>query len=615
MSAEKKWRWPPKPWGSGQRDMKKVKPNEQELKWLFKSVAENGVPREEVSLATNLPMGTLKEYLSRYRQGQTVIRNSGRPPSIDAEGRKAILEAVALADHNDESLQKTQINDLIVAHRQATQLRQGKAPDVLFSKVSIQYQHDKLGLGSRGANFKTGPRQEAEHDVLSMLSTMVMFTLASALVSCPQLLFNMDATTVSTGPIDPPKQRVYYVKSEQGRDKAVSCQTPSSGRAHVSFKWYNINSAGGAIGDIVLLFQWPSLGPNEYHVFAVEGLTASNDHVKPGYVVFTQSLAGNREFFAWLLERVLGRWIVELQNAYSRNGNKKAVLFLDGEDTQITEFGNPAVKAFFDTNEIQVFKPPASTTRSTQSADAGHQHSEIKRVTAEKLAAKSANAGLKAVLQDFFKPEGKGEYWSTARCNVAIDLVVAFVEAARETQTYRQVVSGWKKIGVVPTVCITTIAKQFNHNLTAHEYYLISDDMRNAVNRMKRQGRLSDKELQAHFRYCQLPHIAEDMIARKRPRDELTLHSQRSVAVLHHDVHQEQVVRRAALVQKGKERQREKRAVARQRISKQALNGKKQKKNARPRAKVDADYVPVAPEQPEDDPEAQVVRNLRRRVR
>jgi hypothetical protein len=472
--------------------MRKVKPNEKELEWLFKSVTQNGVPRKEVCFATNLPEGTLKEYLSRYRKGQTVIRNSGRPPSIDAEGRKAILDAVALADHNDTSLQKSQINDLIVAHRQATQLRQGKAPDVLFTKVSTQYQHDKLGLGSRGANFKTGPRQEAEHDVLSMLSTMVMFRLASDIVSCPQLLFNMDATTVSTGPIDPRKPKVYYVKSEQGRDKAVSCRTPSSGKAHVSFKWYNINSAGGAIGDIVLLFQWPSLGPNEHHVFAVEGLTASNDHVKPGYVVFTQSLAGNR---------------------------------------------------------------------------------------------------------------------------VAIDLVVAFVEAARETQTYRQVVSGWEKIGVLPTVCITKIAKQFNHNLTAHEYHLISDDMKNAVNRMKRQGRLSDKELQAHFRYCQLPHIAEDMIARKRPRDELTLHSQRSVAVLHHDVHQEQVVRRAALVQKGKERQREKRAVARQRINKQALNGKKQKKNARPRAKVDADYVPVAPQQPEDDPEPQVLRNLRRRVR
>jgi len=606
-------RYPPKPWGGGKYVGTKTPLPAPVFEWLAVAVIEKKCPRKDVAAQLNMPEGTLKHHLARWKKGMRDSRNEGRPRRVTEKAMEEVREILAKRVDDDLSSNALAVKELALKALRQTDIDRNQAPSEYYDKRKVAKVVKELDLGCRSANLKNKARREAEHDPLNAVSTMVLWHHIHANAGSPDLVINVDATPITIGSFSEVPEKVYYPKNMDLK-KPVSAPSATEKVKPMSLNWYNIMTASGGLGPLVFRFPWEDGGDQNLPlVIPIEGMTASLDATQNGYVVFTETLQKDRLFFEWLQVDLMGQWIKQMQ--VTRADKKQAFVLMDGEDTQITEAsGNPRVYNFCKENSISIEKPPASTTRLTQSCDAGRVHCDVRSGFNYKWRNYQSWVGLEKLLQeDCFTPSGK--YWTTKRCNQAIKMCVCLTQAIADCVTRPKILASWRAIGLYPTPCIRTVAQNFNLDLDAREYTMLAEDLRNAKNKYTREGSLNDRYLVSNFRYLQQEHIKQLIPSRNQDKCELTLHSQRSVTLTHTALNDAGEQRRKLLMAEQKKKQSAARSKLIQKLRKQQGGRPKRKTSAVLPAAAVATHEIEAVGDAQDRAVATYLENARRRKR
>jgi hypothetical protein len=128
----------------------------------------------------------------------------------------------------------------------------------------------------------------------------------------------------------------------------------------IFIKYFHLHNAEGNLAPCVFLMADPDLSDNEYVVVPIPGLVVVGDMSDTGYLVFTKTRCGNKEFFRWFGESIVAAFINKCKNNYDYrydNGESyRALVTCDGEPVQIEAFQSPHLLNLFEELEIDLGK-------------------------------------------------------------------------------------------------------------------------------------------------------------------------------------------------------------------------------------------------------------------
>ena len=270
-------RYPPKPWGGGKYVGTKTPLPAPVLEWLAVAVIEKKCSRKDVAAQLNMPEGTLKHHLARWRNGMRDSRNEGRPRRVTVEALKEAREILAERVVDDLSSNAAAVKELALKALKQSAIARDQAPSEYYDKRMLAKVVKDLNLGSRIANLKNKARREAEHDPLNAVSTMVLWHHIHANAGSPDLVINVDATPITIGSFSEVPEKVFYPKNMDLK-KPVSAPSATEKVKPMSLNWYNIMTANGGLGPLVFRFPWEDGGDQNLPlVIPIEGMTASLD--------------------------------------------------------------------------------------------------------------------------------------------------------------------------------------------------------------------------------------------------------------------------------------------------------------------------------------------------
>ena len=497
----------------------------------------------------------------RVREGRSMEYGMGRPLMVDAPGFMKLCQHASDCRNAGEACSRENMVILLKEIAEESAARRGQVITTNTDNRTIDRYLNNSELKTKNAQKKTEPRSVAENDPLTAMSTYSMWRFAFVYVDNAALVINFDATQFAVGDkVDDLPQVVICVKNEADPDvngRPVS-STANNAKDNMYFiKYFCVVSLAGFLcPQPVFVLADARLGPEEFYVYKVIGLSCGSSDDDFGWVCFAQTRCPGEHFFRWFFEHVLAVWIAKLQKKFfagSAKGNKNVFVTCDGEADQIYPFlkeqipaSNPCAaiddepvavnscRALFDSMDVMLGKLAASSTAVAQALDAYKAFCTAKKACKSvRPFAMAAMQLLRGNLDDMFKAHALATSTKDTPFNAsdrprAISGLVKIIVALTKSLTQNLIRSSFLQIGIKDdcTVNPIQILKQFNIRPTPAILKNVTDpETIEKCNALFRQhGRMTDAELAATFEVAGKSYDPSAM-----PRDAYAISRERCV--------------------------------------------------------------------------------------
>ena len=338
------------------------------------------------------------------------------------------------------------------------------------------------------------------------------------------MIFNWDATQ--------------FVIDPEGYAKVVKCKgdysqpatSLSAGGLGFAVKYYHFHNANGDMGPAVFIIADDTMGPDDFFVEEVIGLSHTQLMTATGYLVFTKTRNCNKAFYEWYALQIVTPFVTtcrETHDCKNPDGTPmSAFVICDGEPSQITVFQQAFILLAFAVALIIFAKSPASCSATTQSSDDSHMFNGTKK-TNERIREKDyINVGLqtrlKKILLERITMDGEHRFTSAKR-SLICDALMQIVYSMQHVLTPEVIKGGYRRIGQYP-VSLATAMGRCSRQITARDMDNIREKMPGLVTIFRSTGRLTEEEMDAAG-IISVNHEASN----SRPKDDRPLHQQRAV--------------------------------------------------------------------------------------
>jgi len=389
------------------------------------------------------------------------------------------------------------------------------------------------------AQQKSTARLQAENDVMTAVSTAIMWSYVFEYVKNPNLVINFDATQFTYTKHADSTPQVVIPKNEKmnnyNQSKPISANNRSDADLLYFIKYFCMCTLTGyANKELVFVVADSRLKDDEMFVYKVIGLTTGSGADDFGYLVFTQTRCGNAKFFNWLIKVVLMDYIKTLRRLF---GNDPAFITCDGEAQQIRPLMNEEDRKLMNDNNIIVGKLAASSTAVSQACDAYKIFSSAKACFKTTL---NSEVGDRVTLKETLNDTMKLHVKKTSGCDKVFNesdktrLIPALIKAVitlTKKLVSSVIIKSFNKIGI-STKCEVVLRQVFQQFGTSfsnnHRLLQFMDNLKSGITKFHNCGTITDQEM-----YDLYDIVKDKFVDRNIDRDKLVMHQQRCVLLTH----------------------------------------------------------------------------------
>lgn len=528
------------PWGRGVRPLSELPPSEKDKLYAVWKIGQKNLNIGIWCAKNDFSRSTVYSWRKTIQNGGMLHGQAGRPLLVDEKALSEVSNFVAEGRLNGQAPDQDTVKALLFKKVDETAARRGQVHLGTACDRSLSTYMSIGDLRTKSAQDKSDARLEAENDVSTAVSSILMWKYVLEYVKNPNKIINFDATQFSIGPANAAKTKVVVsVKNEADPHNAGRPLSSNKTSSDLNYfiKYFCICTLSGLLcSTFVFVLADSRMGDEELYWYKVPGLTNSSSEDGFGYVVFTKTRCANAAFFAWFVEHVLVPFIKRLDEKYSSTGSDAGFVCCDGEAKQIHPLMKGAIKAMLDALFMMIGKLGASITAIGQPCDAYKMFSSskacVKAVSTEDVQNHPMlTKNLQTMMQEHetaTKQYGKG-FDSADKRRLLVGLVKCVIGITKALSP-TIIRNSFKKIGIM-TDCsfnVSQVLKQFNIKPTANEFHDLMDKLPYGVRKFRETGHITDKQLLK--KYLIVRNRCVDI---KVPRDQQILSHQRCVMLTH----------------------------------------------------------------------------------
>ena len=422
---------------------------------LLRALKENVLPR------------VMREYLRMDRRAFNRVLEGkhsatmGRPPCLDAPAVAEVREQVINAKAEKKAMTKHETLDVMASLSRDTAARRNvplaAAPSAKLLCKNAARARIKFGKGQK----TTTARWREGRDLRNMATMAAANSLYGDVPM--QLMGNVDATAFV---VDFDEERLLaYVEDakpskSKGKKKAPVAKKQAQALTRVGpavlgvyVKVFTLMSASGYVSTTFLMDD-PSLGPEAFVHFPVQGLSMSIDPKSSSEMCFCFTRQGNLAFFSFLFGTVVPSF-EESMRQLAPKGSRAAPFYLiiDGEETQSAVMQSDTLRTMLDFGKVVVVKGPASCSgQCGNPADMGNFFKAWKSsMRGAIVSLDNTDEGLTERLQEAMADPTQGLKLAAARIRKITSSLVRIVKSGAHVADIPRVIrEGFSFLGLYP---------------------------------------------------------------------------------------------------------------------------------------------------------------------
>ena len=552
----------PPPWGKVPKRLKVKDLSASQKQWLGREQAFFGKSTLELSSETSIKYSTLQKYKRLASNDISPREKAGQPVIIDDELGAEYVQTQLTNQAYETRVRK--YNEDIARLVSDTASKHNKLPKMPCARTIKNFEK-KHNVDTVNSESTTNARKDAKACVWNFVVFAAMiYYFVKFLLTPPELIINMDATTFFCGHDSKGKVLVKVVRDEEKKQgKAPIKSEPQDGDNNMAFfiKFFLIINAAGDQFDSVYVVADDSMAEDDFYVVSVPGLGVGAQIAPVGHVCFCKTRAGNKKMFEWINEHVVCPGIAAIRAAHGFPPEQKAFFHLDGEAIQIACYkqGEKTLDHFARVH-AWICKLGASSSSFQQACDAGDEfrgakgknrvytdddfvsnaamYERIRKLVVETHVARlkqtheAATAAYAAVPveQRILIPKPPAKYVPmTSKQRKALVCGLMRIQAAFDSTTSRQKIQkSFEKVGIYP-FSPEVIFKHCSTSISARIAYNIVKELPRLAQLFHVHGQIVDAELYK---------LSEIKMFKANPKDDRVMHSRRCTILNHPAVHE-----------------------------------------------------------------------------
>lgn len=495
--------------------------------WIADGVLQGRFTALEIAKRLEISRATVNAWVSKRRAGHIFMDCSGRPTLLDLTAQQAVVSTIKSRKKADKAMIRSELRGVLTNAIKDTRQRRDVGENVAAISTRSLYRYKKnLTIKATKGQKKTHARAAAEFDPRNSFAEACMIEAFQTGIS-PHLILNMDATQYfSVNGKDSVDDALYIV--DKSDKLPVSKSGPDDDEMGMFIKSYNLASASGCLGPMVLLFADATMDATDIRVIPCAGVSNSPDLDKSGFIVFTKTRVGNAAFYSWYLKSIICPYVDKTRATFQLT-NMKSFVSTDGEQIQIETFSTPENLELLSTSDIIAAKHAASYSGRGNALDAGNLFKATKKRLLHlpqdqlQLTMTCIAKTLKYVLNPFVAGLG------TAVLQKIIIAICRIVAACRATCTAPIVSHGFAKTGQYLAhkegLDFDTKMSCCTRPLSKAEMATMKTNFATMVKRFREKGYITEAEMDE----AKIVKVVDK--TRKKPKDARVLHQNRSLII------------------------------------------------------------------------------------
>jgi hypothetical protein len=327
---------------------------------IVEEIVIHNVKTQTICEYLHLTPRTVQKMVQRKKEGKILFEKTGNPPRIDGCGIATGFLTIQNGKETHSPLDKPTTNVMI--RDIARDKRRGLSGlNFKISHHTIKKHREEMNISFEQGQTTTNARERETLDIRNFVSQAAL-NEAFAKNLNPLMISNVDAT--SYGVSDNSIELLATVK-EDG-DKPLT--QVGNEKFDIGIKWFAIMNANGNLGKNVFLVSDPSLEEGSFSCKNIKSLSHSLDLSSDGWLCFSRTRNGNKDFFKWMFKEVIIPFVKECRQSLPSNNNEHFFLSFDGEDVQLSPFDDEEMIDLLDEDNTYLVKGPASCTHTIGNA-------------------------------------------------------------------------------------------------------------------------------------------------------------------------------------------------------------------------------------------------------
>lgn len=233
----------------------------------------------------------------------------GHPALYNEEAIETIIDNLVKAQEGQRTYTEAGFREMCYEVLSAAKAKENRAPAYYEpSKSTLGRLKRVIKVTKRAVQLKTPARVVAEADPRNAYT---MYVMVQALCQDldPNMIFNFDNTQYV---IDKDASgRFVCVKTEKNGPLTAE----GTGKLGLAVKSYHLHNANGYSSEMVIVIADDSMDENALKVHQITGFGNNNAIDSVGYLVFTKSRCGNKQFFRWYSNLIVIPFIEKCRQA------------------------------------------------------------------------------------------------------------------------------------------------------------------------------------------------------------------------------------------------------------------------------------------------------------
>ena len=499
---------------------------------IAKYLCANPTKKLQFCKETRLKTKTVNKWIRNHKKGLAIHGSSGQPPAIDDDLLQEIKEMSDLRASQNDGMSVAETAAEMKKARKKTLRRRGIVRPPNISVRTMKTHWKKVGIVDKQAEAITSARLKAEFDAFNAASQCIMWYSVKQRIPTAASLINYDATTFVFDP-SPSGGKIMVSSDGNVRENKSLKFAPknNSNSLPIGIKHMCLVAADGFSNEnYVFVVSCGNLAKDECHVYEVMGLGRTKTSI--GYLVFTQTRAGNRKFFSWFTKTVLVKFIKDIVSIRPSGSNEEVFVCCDGEKMQIDAYFDEETLGLLKEVHAMVGKLPSSTTAIAQPLDAGNifkgSKTLLKNVVSSVYVDRYLEIHINTAIEAFLVAT-KNDFTNEHKKKITNGLMACryvIHECAKEYNVRKS----FEIVGIDRTgeINYETIMTQYSVEVSTEEFSRFMSQLPDLSKSFMKQGTITDEELSTIV-FCRRLGTVDG-----KPKDERTLNQQRCV-ILNHD--------------------------------------------------------------------------------
>lgn len=286
----------------------------------FKREDQNDISDVGLLERYNLAASTVRRWVHAYVSTGTIPERVGRPSLMDQQGKTYSDSILNEREEAKNPMSPEETNDLLVDAIKATAKRRN---EVLLSRPcadTLKKYKQELKVHTVKPQMQSIARFKACSDPRMSYAMWIMLKACTSSLP-PNLIWNWDATQFICKRSGSGKM----VCVIENRDRSKPVTKIGDDPLDIAIKWMHMGSANGQAVPLVLLVAVPDMKDEEFHYFAIPGLTYGVDIDAIGYLAFCKTRVGNSNFFRWFVSTIAIPAVVASRNRHESKVSYKTL--------------------------------------------------------------------------------------------------------------------------------------------------------------------------------------------------------------------------------------------------------------------------------------------------